>query len=283
MHRALSLIAPLLFAAPAHAACPDMQAMARFVPALLERRPATPFPGLNLADARCAQERLIAILAQPWGDVVGYRIGLATASERQRFGATEPVRGAIFHGTLRATSPARLPARYGAAPVIEAGLLLRIRRAGIERAGDDPAAILGHLDQALPFIGLSDLVFAPPGPADLAQLVAINLGTRLGVVGAPVALGADAEAARRLGAMTVGLATERGPLAEGRADAAMGHPLAAIAWLARDLARDGRELRPGEFVLLGGLLAPVPAEAGRTYTLSLGGLPGAQPVVVTLE
>ncbi len=283
MRRILPLLFLLLLTAPARAACPNMQAMAPFAQAIIERRAPVPFRDLTLADALCAQDRLIAVFAQAHGDVIGYRIGLTSAAEQQRFGVTQPVRGAIFFGTLRETSPARMPADFGAAPFVEAGLLLRIGRDGLERVGDDPIAILRHIDQAVPFIGLSDFAFAPTGPRDLTNLLAINLGARFGVVGAPIALEANQETARLLQSMVVSLATDRRELGRGRGDAVMGHPLSAVAWLVRDMAQEERPLRAGEFVLLGGFMPPAPAEAGRTYTLRVEGLPGAAPVVVTLE
>ena len=283
MRRILPLLLLLLMIAPARAACPSMQAMAPFAQAIIERRAPAPFRDLTRADALCAQDRLIAFFAQAHGDVVGYRIGLTSPAEQQRFGVSAPVRGVIFHGTLREASPARMPADFGAAPVVEAGLLLRIGRDGLERAGDDPLAILRHIDQAVPFIGLSDFAFAPAGPRDLPNLLAINLGARFGVVGAPVALQANAETVRLLQSMTISLATDQRELGRGRGEAVMGHPLAAVAWLVRDMAQEERPLRRGEYVVLGGFMAPAPAEAGRTYTLRVEGLPGAAPVVVTLE
>jgi 2-oxo-3-hexenedioate decarboxylase len=40
--------------------------------------------------------------------------------------------------------------------------------------------------------------------------------------------------------------------------ASMGHPAAAVAWLARQLSAEGEGLRAGEIVLSGGLTAAVP-------------------------
>ena len=283
MRPMLLLLTMLLLAAPARAACPDMAAMARYAQAILERRSPSPIPGLSPQDARCAQDRLVAFLAQPWGDVVGWTVGLSGAEARRAYGTDQPVRGALFHGTLRAQSPARLPARFGAVPMVEAGLLLRIGRDGIAAAGEDPVALLGHVDEVIPFLALPDAVFAPGTAPGLANLLSINLGTRLGAVGQPVPVQATPDFARSLGEMVVVLADERREMARAPGRAILGHPLNALAWLARDLAREGRALRAGEYVAIGGFAPSVPVEAGRTYTLRYDGLPGAEPVVVTLE
>lgn len=44
--------------------------------------------------------------------------------------------------------------------------------------------------------------------------------------------------------------------------AALGHPAAAVAWLARTLHNQGESLRAGDIVLSGGLTAAVPVKAG---------------------
>jgi 2-oxo-3-hexenedioate decarboxylase len=44
--------------------------------------------------------------------------------------------------------------------------------------------------------------------------------------------------------------------------AALGHPAAAVAWLARSLAAAGEGLRAGQIVLSGGLTAAVPLRPG---------------------
>lgn len=270
--RALLAVTMALAAPAAQAACPDMRAMAVFAQAVLERRAPAPFRDLAMEDARCAQDRFVAFLAQPWGDVVGHGL--------RRSGLPAPVPVALFHGTLRAASPARLPARFGAVPMIQPDLLLRVGRDGIEAAGVDHVALLRHLDQAIPFLALPDLSFAPEErPQDI---IAGNGGVRLGVVGAPIRVEATAEFARALGAMTVVLTRDGQALARMPADAALGHPLDALAHLVRELARQGRAPRPGALLALGGFAAPVAAAPGG-YTLRHDGLPGATPVTVMLE
>ena len=84
-----------------------------------------------------------------------------------------------------AGSPAEVPAAFGALPNVESDLLVRVRDEGINDAGNDHVAILRHLDQVIPFIELPDLVM-PPGKLDGPNLLAINVGARLGVSGAPI-------------------------------------------------------------------------------------------------
>lgn len=235
------LPAALLAAAPARAACPDMASVARFALDLLERREPAPFPGLAPGEARCAQDRLVAMLAQPWGDVSGH----ALAAE-----ALPPLRGVLFHANLRAASGATIEARFGARPAVAPGLLVTFGADG------RPATVR-------PYLALLDLA-ALAGGQDATARIAGNLGLRLGVLGpeaAPPAEAPDAVLQADGGVMAsltrMGLAAPMGEL---------------LAGLARDLAAEGRPLRPGERVALLGPAAPLAPRAGETWRLSAAGL-----------
>jgi 2-keto-4-pentenoate hydratase len=52
----------------------------------------------------------------------------------------------------------------------------------------------------------------------------------------------------------------------------MGHPAAAVAWLANRLGPRGHRLTSGMLVLSGGLTAPVHLEPGTTITAEFDGL-----------
>ena len=54
--------------------------------------------------------------------------------------------------------------------------------------------------------------------------------------------------------------------------ATMGHPAAAVAWLANRLAARGQALRAGMLVFSGGLTEPVPLQLGSAVTAELEGL-----------
>ena len=51
----------------------------------------------------------------------------------------------------------------------------------------------------------------------------------------------------------------------------MGHPAAAVAWLANRLADRGQALTAGMVVFSGGLTEPVPLVAGVVVTAEFGG------------
>jgi 2-keto-4-pentenoate hydratase len=276
------LLASLAATRPAEAACPAMPEVARLAAAIIERRdPPTPRTDLTMADALCARDRLVAVLAQPWGDQVGWKVGLTNPAAQQRFGVAHPVAGAIFFGTLRERSGAELPARFGIVPVVESDLLVRIRDEGVNEAGDDPVALLRHVEAVIPFIELPDLVHAGNVAWSGPLLVSINVGARLGVLGPEIPAEPNAAFAARLAAMTVTLRHGEREVSRAPGSALLGHPLNALAWLVRDLKEQGRRLRAGDYVSLGGFSPALPAQPGE-WTATYLGL-AAEPVSVTVR
>jgi 2-keto-4-pentenoate hydratase len=241
VRRAAAALLATLAAAPAHAACPEMADVARFAQALLERRMPAPFPAMTEAEALCAQGRLVATLAQPWGDVSGH----ALATE-----ALPPVAGALFHANLRAASGATIDAGFGVRPAVAPGLLLRV--------GEDGRAVA-----AAPYLALLDLA-ATPGGTRVAR-IAGNLGLRLGVVGA--------EGASDAGMPMATLMADGGVIAAALGLAAT--PAALLAEFARTRAAAGQPLRAGERVALLGPAAPVAPRPGEAWRLDIRGLGAA--------
>ncbi|MBB5690874.1 hypothetical protein GXW77_21200 [Roseomonas alkaliterrae] len=279
--RHLLLAAALLMPVAARAACPEEAAVARLAEAMLANRPSPPLAGMaTLADGQCAQDRLVPLLARSLGRPVGYKVGLTNPAAQQRFGVNHPVTGTIFEATIALRDGAEVPARFGAVPTVEADLMVRVRDEGINTAGRDRVAILRHLDQVIPFIEMPDLVLS--GGMDGPNLLAINVGARLGVLGEPIAPEATEAFAQRLAAMRVVLANDQRELARAPGTALLGHPLDVIPWLVEDLAKRGLRLRAGDYVSLGGFSPALPTEAGRTYTVRYEGLMD-RPVSVSVR
>lgn len=242
MTRGAAALALLLAAAaPARAACPDVPTVARFALALLERGVPTAFAVTSPAEAYCAQHRLVALLAQPWGDVQGPALAAETLP---------PPRGSLFFASLRATSGATIEAGYAARPAIAPGIILRI--------GEDGRAVA-----ASPYLALLDLAAMPDGMGELAR-IAGNLGLRLGVVGPEAPLPpATPDALLQANGSTVAALAHLGLAAS---------PEDLLASLARDLAAEGTPLRPGSRVALLAAPASMAPRPGETWRLSIAGL-----------
>jgi 2-keto-4-pentenoate hydratase len=154
---------------------------------------------------------------------------------------------------------------------------------GVETALNDHAALIRHIDQVIPFIELPDLVYAPDHRPSLGDVLAINVGARLGVQGRPIAVTRSPDFIAALGRMSVSLHQDGREVSRAPGAAILGHPLNALAWIARDLARDGRPLRAGDIISLGSFSPPQPVAPGQVWTARYEGLGDAQDVVVRLR
>lgn len=270
---------PATFAS-AWAACPDEAAMQALSRSILANTPVPALTGMtSLADGQCAQDRLVPLMVPHLGQPVGYKVGLTNAAAQQRFGVPQPVVGTIFQQTIALRSGGEVPARFGAVPNIEADLLVRISSDAINQARNH-LDVLRAIDLVIPFIEMPDLVLS--SGMDGPNLLAINVGARLGVVGEPIPVQVTEDFAARLGSMTVTLSTEQREIARAPGTALLGHPLNVLPWLAEDLARRGQRLQVGQYISLGGFSPAVAAEAGHTYTVRYEGLL-AQPVGVSVR
>jgi 2-keto-4-pentenoate hydratase len=237
-------------------------------------------PAMTLEEALCTQAKLVARLAPKLGPQVGYKVGLTHPALQQRFGTTAPVRGVLLQGMFLPDG-AEVPAGYGARPVVEADLLVRIGSAAVNQAAT-PAQALAALKEVIPFIELADLVLAEAVPANAALVTAVNVGARLGVLGAPLP-------AARLDPVvleTMEIVVEDGAgqvLARAPGSAVLGHPLNALLWLARDLERRGERLEPGDLVSLGAFSAPLAPAPGTLIRVRYRGLPGEPQVAAAFR
>jgi len=279
--RHLLLACALFLPGLASAACPSDAAVAQMAEANIAGRPVEPFAGLSMADAECARDKLVPLLAKSFGRVTGYKAGLTAAASQRRYGLDRPVRGMIFDSTLSTRSGTEIPLVPPLAGLaVEPDLLVRVKDDGINTAGTDHVAILRHIDLVIPFIELPRNPWsrAPDGPA----LVAGNVNARLGVIGTPIRVEATEDFARRLGSMTVVFSDNEREVARAPGTALLDHPLNVIPWLVQDLARSGQRLHAGDIVSLGGFAASIPAQAGHTYTQRYEGLV-AEPINISVR
>jgi len=251
------------------------------------RRPTVNPPAtMTMADAACTRAKLQQRLAAQSGPLAGYKAGLTNPAVQKRFNTDQPVWGALYERMLL-DNGATVAATFGARPLYEADLLVRVKDAGIN-AATTPAEVLQHVDQIVPFIELPDLVVQAPPQLNGVGVSAINVGARLGVRGAPLAVPADPAGQARLldqlRDMDVRLVDAQGDrLGGGKGSDVLGHPLNAVVWLAGALKAQGLALQPGQLVSLGSFSALLPPKPGLKATLHYDGVPGLQPVTVTFR
>jgi len=274
---ALSFAAALACAGPTRAEClSDLQAAA-IVANYLARTPVANPESLSTADGECSRDKVNKYLVQQTGaKVVGYKAGLTNPAVQKRFNATAPVYG-VLYAPMLLQSGATVEANFGARPLFEADLLLRVGDARVNQA-KTPNEVIRHIDQVIPAIELPDLVVAAPPKLNGAAIAAINVGARYFVLGKPIPVVPTTPVAEALRTMTVVVRGPDGELDKGQGSDVLEHPLNAVIWLAQDLARQGKSLRKGDYVSVGSfskLLSPKP---GMKVQVQYVGLPG-DPVV----
>jgi 2-keto-4-pentenoate hydratase len=274
--------AVLCAALPAAAAClSDVQAAA-VVANYLNKKPAANPEGLSDADGACSRAKINAFLVQQTGaKVVGYKAGLTNPAVQKRFNATEPVWG-VLYAPMLLQSGTTVEAAFGARPLFEADLLVRVSDARINQA-KTPEQVLQYIDQVIPAIELPDLVVEAPPKLNGAAVAAINVGARYFVTGAPIAVKRTPEFADSLAGMKVLVMAGGQDLDTGFGRDVLEHPLNAVAWLAQDLQKHGLALKKGDLVSVGSFSKLMPPKAGQKVEVQYQGLPDNPSVTVNFR
>lgn len=272
----------------ANAECLSDSQVADLAAAIAAKTPAVnPPEGFNEADASCTRAKLNTLLAQKHGAVIGYKAGLTNPAVQKRFNYDKPVWGVLYQGMLL-DSGAVVDAAFGARPLFEADMLVRVKSADIHKA-KTPAEVLANIDQVIPFIELPDLAVQAPPKLNGPGVAAINVGARLGVKGLAVDVPTTADGQARmlesLKDMTVVVTDGKdgAELARGKGADILEHPLNAVIWLAGALGKEGLAMKAGDLISLGSFSPLMPPKPGLTALVRYEGLSRAQPVVVTFK
>lgn len=226
------------------------------------RVPIAPFtdadPDLGMADGYAVQQELIALLLADGDRIVGYKVGLTSKPMQEMVGVDSPDHGPVLASTVYRDGDT-IPLDRFIAPRIEAEIVFvlgeRLQGPGVtvtaaRRAIAGAVAGLEIVDSRIADwrIKLADTV------ADLASNGAMATSSRI------VPLD---DIDPRLVGMTL---TRGGELVDtGAGAAALGDPVAVVAWLANVLGADGVALEPGHLVMTGALHAAVPMRAGDVF------------------
>lgn len=195
----------------------------------------------------------------------GRKIALTSATDQARLGADGPVSGLLF-ADMEATSHAPIPMDRVAQPKVEAEVAFVISAplTGEHLTMVELLASIGFVLPALEIAGcrIADRDVRP------VDIVADNGGGGAYVLGQTPKRLADFD--QRLGGMAMFRNGE--PVSFGAGAACMGSPVNALYWLARQQARAGRPLGPGDLVLSGALGPGIAASSGDLFEAEIAGL-----------
>ncbi|HEY5849096.1 MAG TPA: fumarylacetoacetate hydrolase family protein [Microlunatus sp.] len=188
--------------------------------------------------------------------LVGRKLGLTSRVKQLALGIHSPVYGHLTSGMiLPFGEPLRLDELIS--PKVEPELAFLMGREVGEHIG--LAEVLAAVEAVMPALEIVDSRYV--APIRLVDSVADNAGAARVVLGAAALPPRELTDLRLLGCVfrhPRGIDTAAG-------GAAMGHPVAAISWLARQLAGRGQRIQPGQVILSGGLTSSIPLRRNQTF------------------
>ena len=223
--------------------------------------------GINDVAAAYAVQRLfVRELQQRHGSVAGYKIGLTSRQMQAMCGIDNPLYGVILSRRVEATNAVLKHANYA-----HLGLEFEI---GVRMKHDAPAtntqydasSIGALVDGVCAAIEVIDDRNADYESLDVKALIADNAWNAGAVLGEFVSSWPQLEdvcGTVRLGDLEVGRGCGRDVL---------GHPFAALAWLANQLIQDGALLMAGDIVLTGSIIQTQFPRARERFAYTLEGI-----------
>ncbi len=190
------------------------------------------------------------LMESQWGRAVGYKIACTTPVMQKVVGVPHPCYGTIFDTTVHSSGATLAQVRYHRLGIeCEIGVRLGEDLPDRGRAYDQ-TSVASAVATSLPAMELVDDRYpALPAP-DARIFIADDFYGAGAVLGTPAPLAAD-----RLAEVEAHLLVDGQEVGSGTGALVMGHPLRALAWLANTLNQQASELRQGDLVLLGSLVA----------------------------
>jgi 2-keto-4-pentenoate hydratase len=214
------------------------------------------------------QDAVHAVLAAEAGPLVGYKIGCTSAVMQRYLGIPHPCGGGVFSKGVHASG---VSLRHGdcVRVGVECEIAVRLARDLTSKGGTFTAdSVAGAIDAYHPAIEIVDDRYADWRTIGAPTLVADDFFAAGCVLGAAVPRAAAPNLPDVAGiALINGVEVGRGSGAD-----VLGHPHAALAWLANHLAAQRKMLRAGQIVLTGSLVQTVWLKAGDRVAMQLSGL-----------
>jgi 2-keto-4-pentenoate hydratase len=242
-------------------------AAARMARALYEARakrvPIAPLtdadPSMGMDEGYIVQREFTSLLAADGDSVIGYKAGLTSAPMQEMFGVTTPDYGPVMATTIRGDG-ATVSLDEFIAPKVEAEIVFRLAApltgpgVTVEQARAAIGGVLAGLEIVDSRIENWRIKLADTS-ADLASCGAAVLGPAV-------------ELAAELDYRLLGMVFSRNGeiVATGAGAAALGDPVAVVAWLANVLGEHGIGLEAGQVIMTGALHAALPLNPGDTFT-----------------
>jgi len=224
-------------------------------------------PDLSVQDAYAIQlvniDRRIAAGAR----IVGKKIGLTSLAMQNMLGVNEPDYGILLDDMVAKETDV-IDTRKLIFPRIEGELAFILKKDIEDAPNADIASVLEATDVIVPSFEIIDSAILNWKMA-IQDTVADNASSAMLVLGEnriPVSDIAD------LTAVSMVFRKNGDVIDQGVSSAVMGHPAAAVAWLANKLHEFGIRLRAGEIILSGSLTKAYDVKTGDVFTAEFDGV-----------
>ena len=225
------------------------------------------------AAAYAVQEALHdRLTAEGWGALAGHKIGCTTPVMQRFLSIARPCAGGVFAPTVQHERGVFRHADYLHVGV-ECEIAVRLAQdLPPEGAPYDRASVAAAVGACMAAIEVVDDRYTDYRSLDAPTLLADDFFNAGCVLGAPLEAWRELDLVALRGRMTIN-GVEVGT---GTGGDILGHPLAALAWLANARAARGRYLEAGEFVLLGSVVETRWVTAGDLVEVAIEGLGSAR-------
>ena len=246
----------------------DVKAMTdALITAQRERTPIVPFtrtqPFLQVETAYQVQSFVVEHRLQAGESIIGAKLGLTSRVKRNALGIHEPVYGRLTSGMVVAPGE---PLKLGELIHPRAEPEIAFLIGGRIEAPTTVVQVLAATEAVFPAIEVVDSRYSQA--FRLPDSVADNAGAARIVLGARGRRPADLADLSVLGCVF----QYRGVIDTAAGGAVMGHPAAALVWLAEALAARDEYIEAGSIVLSGGLTASVALQPRGVVTAEFDGL-----------
>lgn len=236
---------------------------------------------LEIKEAQQIQDKFIEKISLKYGKIIGYKAALTNSKVQKRFNINEPIRGTLLEKMLL-PSGAIVNHKFGSIPMVEGDLIVRVKSDQINTA-KTPEEILNNLDAIVPFLELPDLVYQPQLKLSVKELIAINAGARLGIMGKPIKLQSSKQWLKRINNIKViMLDKDNKQIAKGNSEELLGNPLNVVLWMKNSLKSEGKTLKKGDLLSLGSITPMIPVTKGQKIRLQYVGLE-SKPVEIKVS
>jgi 2-keto-4-pentenoate hydratase len=210
-------------------------------------------PNLLPADLSDAFAMQRALIAERGATICGYKVAASSVAAQVMAGLAGPIPGTLVTEDLY-VSPVKLHRKAFQDLGIEAEICFRIGKdVDVDVDTFRPEDLIPFIDAAMPGIELADKRHADFATLNVLDLIADNTWCAGIIVGEPRL---DWRA-WDLGAVAGNISLDGKVHSEGVGADVMGHPLNSLAWLVKDLAKEGVKLTAGMLVMTGTMVATV--------------------------